>query len=67
MPDGSSRPVRDFKLRWEHFDFLIQTTTYSETVLAQLATHSAMETGRTFEQCFPSIVAYIYKLVRENP
>ncbi|HZF28329.1 MAG TPA: hypothetical protein VE907_04385 [Gammaproteobacteria bacterium] len=65
LPDGTSRQITDFKVMWENFDFLTKTTGFSEARLVELAFMSIKESGRSFEESFPNIVAYTAQCAKE--
>jgi hypothetical protein len=67
MPDGSTRPITDFKLMWHGFDFVLEhSSTIDEARLVELSLMSAQETGRSFEQQFPNVVAFAHRALRKH-
>jgi hypothetical protein len=65
MPDGSTRLFTGFRLMWRSFDYLTVAGGYTEKELTLLALVNAEEMGYTFEQSFPSVLAYIHRHVRK--
>jgi len=69
MPDGSMRPVTDFRLLWENFDCLCAAHLFTEERLVELALDSSKETGHSFEDSFVSVVAcamgYVKKYLKD--
>jgi hypothetical protein len=66
MPDGTLRPITDFKIMWANFDELLSKTSFDEPELVALAITSSEETGRPFEEAFPNLVAYVLRVARER-
>jgi hypothetical protein len=67
MPDGSMRPITDFKLMWRGFDFVLEhSETIDEASLVEATLLSVKETGRSFEQQFPNVVAFAHRALRKH-
>lgn len=65
MPDGTRRPFTGFKLMWRSFDYLTLAGNYTGKELTALALQNAQEMGYSFEQSFPSVLAYLHQHVRK--
>jgi hypothetical protein len=66
MPDGATRPLTDFKLTWNSFDFIVRFGMFTPLELVKLAYLSTSETGFPFEETFPNVVAFIERTVRSS-
>jgi hypothetical protein len=65
MPDGSFRPVTDFKLGWEIYDRLLFISDYTPSQFVGWALEEAELSGRSFEEMFPVVVAYVDNRLRD--
>jgi hypothetical protein len=65
MPDGEQRAFTGFKLMWRSLDYLVLTTDYSSKDLVEQAAVNAEETGCSFEDSFPNVLAYIHREARK--
>lgn len=65
-PDGAERPFTTFKLTWRSYDSIIANGLYTGPELVGLSIAGCNETGRRFEDDFPSLVAYIHGRIRES-
>lgn len=66
MPDGSFRPVTDFKLGWELYDLLLSISDYTPERLVGFALEESQLSGLPFEKTFPSCVAYLDRHLRDS-
>lgn len=66
MPDGSLRPLTDFKLMWETYDRLILLGDYTPARLVGFALEETQLSGAPFEKTFPGCVAYLDHHLRDS-
>lgn len=66
LPDGSERPFTMFRLTWRSYDRIIANGLYTGPEIVGLSIAGCNETGRRFEDDFPSLVAYIHGRIRER-
>lgn len=66
LPDGTVKPFTGFKLLWRSFDYILETSTFTEKRLIELAQLSSRETGRSFGQSFHDLLAYTHRLLRKR-
>lgn len=65
MPDGSFRPVTEFKLTWEIYDRLLFISDYTPSQFVEWGLEEAELSGRSFEEMFPVVVAYVDNRLRD--
>lgn len=64
LPDGSTRPLTDFRMTWVLYDDLIQIWGYTPEQFVRWAVEETTLHGITLEKAFGSIVAYVDEHVR---
>jgi hypothetical protein len=65
MPDGSFRPVTEFKLTWEIYDRLLFISDYTPAWFVEMALEESEISGRSFEEMFSVCVAYVDDKLRD--
>jgi hypothetical protein len=66
MPDGTLKPFTGFKLMWHSYDYLAISGKWPRNRLVELAIKNSEEVGSTFEDSFPTTLAYLHQDLRKK-